>query len=83
MAAAKPVETTPVDKAAKFKEIAERRTAKALDAIATLEGLSNTTNYEYTTEQVEKILNALVAGVKKVQAKFENPTAKTASGFSL
>lgn len=81
--AATPTPAPEVSKADKFKEIASRRTAKALDAIATIEGCTNTTNYEYTKEQAETILNALVAGVKKLQAKFENPKAPSSTGFSL
>lgn len=77
--APKPEET----KDAKFKRLAVSRTAKALDAIANIGGLSNKTNYEYTTDQVAKIFAALEGEMTKLQARFKNPDVKVEGGFSL
>ena len=72
-----------LSKAEKFVEIASRRTSKVIDAIGTLEGLANTTNYEYTKEQWEKIFGAVIASLEKVKARVENPKTTVAAGFTL
>ena len=41
-----------------FIRLAENRTNKLLDMIRLLGNLSNTSNYSYTNEDVEKIFNA-------------------------
>lgn len=70
-------------KAEKFKELAGKRVSKALDAIALIKGLSNTTNYTYTQEQTQKIGEALRAEVLSVMERFAAPSAKTETKFSL
>lgn len=67
----------------KFKELAEKRVSKALDAIALIKGLSNTTNYSCTPEQVQKIGEALRAEVLGVMERFSSPSAKAETKFSL
>ena len=69
-------------KAAKFQRLAVNRTNKALDAIASIGGLSNKGNYEYTEEQVAKIFGALEAELTKLQGKFKG-TVKEEAGFTL
>lgn len=69
-------------KADKFKRIAAKRTSKALDAIASIGGLSAKNNYEYTPEQVSKIIGALTAEVAKLNDKF-NGKVEIATGFTL
>ena len=69
-------------KAAKFVELAEVRTTKALNQIATLRGLGNRNNYEFTEDQVAAILGALRAEVDTLEKAFTgNGPAKT--GFKL
>lgn len=87
---ARPTTQSPEDKAAKeaakadrFKELAGKRVSKALDAIALIKGLSNTTNYSYTPEQVQKIGEALRAEVLLVMERFSAPSAKADTKFSL
>jgi len=78
--------TTPApekSKAEKFKTLAETRTGKALSAIAVIGGLASTTNYEYTQEQVDKIIGALTAEVAVLANRFANPKAVAKGGFSL
>ena len=70
-------------KAEKFARLAVSRTNKALDAIAALGGLAAKGNYEYTEEQVAKIFGAIEAEMSKLQAKFKNPDAVKAEGFTL
>lgn len=75
---AKPEES----KADKFKRIAENRTNKALDAIAALGGLAAKNNYDYTPEQVSKIIGAMENEISKLKDKFAGKTEAT-TGFSL
>lgn len=70
-------------KADKFKRLAESRVSKALSAIATIGGLASKTNYEYTPEQVEKIIGALNAEVTVLANRFAKPEAVAKGGFSL
>jgi len=74
---------TPEVKAAKFKEIAQRRTRQAVRIITGLGNLSNKGNYEFTPEQVEKIFKALSEALADTQAKFEAKAKQSAPGFEL
>ena len=48
-----------------FKRIAENRTNKIIDMIASLSNLSNTSYYEYTADQIEAIFSAIQAELDK------------------
>lgn len=82
---AQAVNPTPpvVDKSASFKTLASARTSKALNAIKIIGNLANKANYEYTDEQVQKILDALDTACAQVDAAFKNPGVKASSGFSV
>ena len=54
----------------KFRELAEGRTTKALDAIARIGNLSNRQVYEYEDVEVKKIMRALRDAVAEVEARF-------------
>jgi hypothetical protein len=69
-------------KAEKFKTLAEARTGKAMNAIATLRGLANSNNYDYTPDQAAKIVSALRSEVDVIEKAFAG-TAPKAQGFSL
>jgi len=58
-------------KAAKFKEIGAKRTNVALEKIGLLSNLANKNSYEFTAEEVEKMVGALKNAVKNVEAAFE------------
>lgn len=66
----------------KFVSLAEKRTAKALQAIAVIGNLSNKSNYSYTDEDVRKIKKALIDQVNKTIARFGAINGKSAS-FTL
>ena len=53
----------------KFRELAEGRTTKALDAIARIGNLSNRQVYEYEDAEVKKIMRALRDAVAEVEAR--------------
>jgi len=70
------------NKREKFRDLAESRTTKALEAISRIGNLSNRQVYEYEDAEVKKIMRALRDTVAEVEARFESPrTRKT--GFKL
>ena len=58
-------------KSEKFKSLAEKRTNNALKQIRLIGNLANPNSYEYSSEQVRKIVEALNAEIKSVQHRFE------------
>lgn len=71
------------EKRAKFREIAEGRTNKALDAIARIGNLSNRSLYEWEDVELKKVLKALREAVSEVEARFASPKGKVSSKFKL
>lgn len=69
------------DKAAKFVELATKRTNKALRAIEGIGALSNRNSYTYDDAQVAKIFAALESTVAAAKKAFESKGA--VSGFTL
>ena len=70
-------------KAEKFVRLGQARTARILDAIASLEGLAVPALYEYTPEQWQKIFEAINESLGKVQTRLKNPNVKVQTGFAL
>lgn len=58
------------DKERKFKELAEKRVNRALDAIRLIGNLSNRQNYSYDDGQVRKIVKALRDAIGEVETRF-------------
>lgn len=56
-------------KSDKFKRLASKRVVNAISKIELITNLAGS-SYEYTPEQVEKILTALQGSVDKVKAAF-------------
>lgn len=73
--------TTP--KRVKFRELAESRTNKAIEAIARIGNLSNRQVYEYDEAEVRKIAKALRDAVSQVEARFDAPKARSERSFKL
>lgn len=69
-------------KRVKFRELAEARTTKALDAIARIGNLSNRQFYEYEEAEVKKITRALRDAVAEIEMRFEEPRTRKL-GFKL
>lgn len=59
------------EKAAKFKKLGGKRVSVALDKIALLNNLANKASYEYSPEEVEKMIKALSASVQHVKNTFD------------
>lgn len=60
-----------------FKRIAENRTNRIVDAIASLKNLTNTSYYEYTDEEIESILDAIQAELDRTREAFARQKGKT------
>lgn len=73
----------PAQKREKFRDLAESRTNKALDAISRIGNLSNRSLYEWEESEVRKITKALKDAVAEVEARFASPKGKTGSKFKL
>ena len=50
-----------------FKRIATNRTNKIIDTIQSLSNLTNTSYYEYTTEDIEKIFGSIIEEAEKTK----------------
>lgn len=72
-----------IDKREKFKQIAERRTVRAIYDLRLIGNLSNRNNYEYTEKDVNKILSTLQAELNELKAEFRNSTSREKIEFSL
>lgn len=55
----------------KFVRLAENRTNKALEMIRLLGNLSNTSVYDYTQKDVEKIFKALESEIAEAKKQFQ------------
>ena len=67
----------------KFRYIAEKRTNRALEAIARISNLSNRQIYEFEEAQVRKIIRALKDAVAEVESRFASPRGKPEAKFKL
>ena len=59
-----------------FKRIAENRVSKIIDLISKLHNLSNTSFYEYTDEQIDKIFDSIQKELDKQKAEFKKSKDK-------
>jgi hypothetical protein len=77
-------ESTSVrDKRKKFEDIAVRRVNRVIKEIRLIGNLSNRSSYEYSDEDVRKIVKALQRELDAVKARFEGPGKGADSAFSL
>lgn len=60
----------------RFLKIASNRTNKIIDDIRLLANCSNTNNYEYTEEEVEKMFGAISAALDEAKSKFDFRSSK-------
>lgn len=67
----------------KFRQLAESRTNKALDAIARIGNLSNRHLYEWDEAELRKVLKALKDSIGEVEARFTTPKGKGEKKFKL
>ena len=68
------------EKRKKFRELAENRTNKAIEAIARIGNLSNRQIYEWDDAEVKKVVKALREAVSSVENRFEAPKGRGGGG---
>ena len=66
-----------------FVRLATARTAKAMKAIQLIGNLANTSIYEYSEKDVEKVFAALQAATKEAKSKFGSVQVAKTSLFTL
>lgn len=67
----------------KFVRLAEARTNKIIDMLQLLGNCSNTSTYDYTLQDVEKIFNAIETEVREAKKKFNRGERKKNTRFKL
>jgi hypothetical protein len=70
-------------KHAKFRELAEKRTNKALEAIRLIGNLSNRQVYVYDESEVRKVVKALRDAVSEVESRFGKSTGRGNGEFKF
>jgi hypothetical protein len=70
-------------KHAKFRELAEKRTNKALEAIRLIGNLSNRQTYVYEEAEVRKIAKALRDAISDVEGRFGKASGRPGGEFKL
>jgi len=72
-----------MSKREKFVDLAEARVSRALQSIRVIGNLSNRSTYEYTDDDVRRIVKALSAELETMQARFRAPESKARPEFKL
>lgn len=60
----------------RFEDVAQRRTNNALNSIRLIANCANKHNYEYSRDDVQKIINALKREVSDLQSAFNSNQTK-------
>ncbi len=75
--------TTQETKREKFVRVVESRTNKIIDMIQLLGNCSNTSAYEYTPADIDKIFSAIENELKEARKKFNKIESKKGTRFTL
>ena len=67
----------------RFVRLAENRTNKIINMVQLLGNCSNTSTYEYTGSDIEKIFNAIENSVRDAKRKFSKSEATKTTKFTL
>ncbi len=67
----------------KFVRLAEARTNKIIDMLQLLGNCSNSSAYDYSQEDVDKIFSAIESEVKEARKKFSKIESKKSTRFTL
>lgn len=67
----------------KFVRLAEARTNKIIDMLQLLGNCSNSSAYDYTQQDVDKIFSAIEAEVKEAKKKFNKIESRKNTRFTL
>ena len=67
----------------KFVRLAEARTNKIIDMLQLLGNCSNTSAYDYTQQDIDKIFGAIENELREAKKKFNKVERKKSSRFTL
>ena len=67
----------------RFVRLAEARTNKIIDMLQLLGNCSNSSAYDYTQQDVDKIFSAIESEVREAKRKFSKSEARKTSKFTL
>ncbi len=67
----------------KFKRLAEKRVPEALKKIKLVSNLSDTYNYSYTEDEVNKIIRAIRGEIDELVSSFKKGLNKNKKKFTL
>jgi cell fate (sporulation/competence/biofilm development) regulator YlbF (YheA/YmcA/DUF963 family) len=67
----------------KFAELATKRVNKATQAIRVIGNLSNRSNYEYTEQDVQRIIKELNTAVVNTKRRFSSGTGADTESFRI
>ena len=67
----------------KFRQLAEKRTNKALEAVRLIGNLSNRQTYAYEETEVRKIVKVLRDAISEVEARFGKTSGRGGGEFKL
>ncbi len=67
----------------KFVRLAEARTNKIINMLQLLGNCSNSSAYDYSQEDVDKIFSAIESEVKEARKKFNKIESKKSTRFTL
>ena len=70
------------EKRENFIRLAEGRVTRAIDSIRVIGNLSNRSNYEYTTEDSKRIIDALQSEINALKVQFK-PRQASRTNFKL
>jgi len=74
---------TTTEKREKFKKLAESRTANAMRAIRVIGKLGNKSHYDYTEQDVKKIVTALNREIDALKVRMGDKTGRDEVEFKL
>ena len=60
------------DKNKKFKRLAEKRVNNVIKQVQLIGNLSNRSNYDYSREEVNKIIKVLKKSISDLESKFDS-----------
>lgn len=67
----------------RFEKVASNRVQKILDTFDSLSKCSNTNNYEYNKEDIDKMINVLRSKLKYVENSFKQNIEKGNNKFNF
>ena len=71
------------EKKIKFTDLANSRVNKAIKLLRLISNLANKSHYSYTSDEADKIVNALHQELKNIREKFNSKNSRDTKEFKL